>query len=238
MPSPFISLWLEGERFYQRFIFAASRCVMKLRLSLIIAFILVVVAQTVALQNSPQKPSQSQSDKNPPPAPTDVVKIGVTLVQVDVTVTDKQGRTVSDLRPEDFEVLQDGRPQPITNFSYVTAQPPPEAMPKVADKSATNTAVAPPARLKPERIHRTIALVVDDLTLQFGSMALVRQALKKFVDEQMQPGDLVAIVRTAAGMGALQQFTNDKRQLYAAIERVRWSPAHGTLYTFEPVTTG
>jgi VWFA-related protein len=46
--------------------------------------------------------------------------------------------------------------------------------------------------------------------------------LKKFVDEQMQTGDLVAIIRTSGGMGALQQFTSDKRQLYAAIERVKW----------------
>ena len=38
----------------------------------------------------------------------------------------------------------------------------------------------------------------------------------------MQPGDLVAIIRTSGGMGALQQFTTDKRQLYAAIERVKF----------------
>jgi len=48
--------------------------------------------------------------------------------------------------------------------------------------------------------------------------------LKKFVDEQMQDGDLVAIIRTGAGIGALQQFTTDKRQLHAAIESVRWNP--------------
>ncbi len=40
----------------------------------------------------------------------------------------------------------------------------------------------------------------------------------------MQRGDLVAIIRTGAGMGALQQFTADKRQLYSAIERVKWNP--------------
>ena len=51
----------------------------------------------------------------------------------------------------------------------------------------------------------------------------MRRALKKFVDEQMQPGDLVAIIRTSGGIGALQQFTADKRQLYAAIERVKWN---------------
>ncbi|MBA2340466.1 MAG: VWA domain-containing protein, partial [Pyrinomonadaceae bacterium] len=51
----------------------------------------------------------------------------------------------------------------------------------------------------------------------------VREALRKFVDEQMSPGDLVAIIRTGAGIGALQQFTGDKRLLYAAIERVRYN---------------
>jgi VWFA-related protein len=40
----------------------------------------------------------------------------------------------------------------------------------------------------------------------------------------MQPGDLAAVIRTSAGMGALQQFTSDKRLLHTAIDRVRWYP--------------
>jgi VWFA-related protein len=68
-----------------------------------------------------------------------------------------------------------------------------------------------------------IALVVDDLALAFDSTARVRGALKKFVDNDMQPGDLVAVIRTGAGMGSLQQFTADKRVLYAAIDHVRWN---------------
>jgi VWFA-related protein len=73
-------------------------------------------------------------------------------------------------------------------------------------------------------VRRTIALVVDDFGLSFGSIHFVRQALRKFVDEQMQPGDLVAIVLTRGSAGALQQFTSDRRILYAAIDRVRWNP--------------
>jgi VWFA-related protein len=65
--------------------------------------------------------------------------------------------------------------------------------------------------------------VVDDLGLSFESISLLRRALRKFVDEQIQPGDLVAIIRTAGGAGALQQFSSDKRQLYAAIERVKYN---------------
>ncbi|MDQ2746062.1 MAG: VWA domain-containing protein, partial [Acidobacteriota bacterium] len=54
--------------------------------------------------------------------------------------------------------------------------------------------------------------------------------------EQMQDGDLVAIIRTGAGIGALQQFTSDKRQLLAAIEKVRWNPiGSGGVGAFAPI---
>jgi VWFA-related protein len=71
-------------------------------------------------------------------------------------------------------------------------------------------------------VRRTVALVVDDLGTSFESISYVRQSLRKYVDEQMQPGDLVAIIRTSAGIGALQQFTTDKRILHKAIDGVRW----------------
>jgi VWFA-related protein len=128
---------------------------------------------------------------------------------------------ISDLRPDEVQIFEDGHQQKITNFSFVnpeasSARPLPSAAP---DKNAP---LLPPTKLHPEDVRRTIALVVDDLGLSFRSTYDVRNALKKFVDQQMQPGDLVAIIRTSGGIGALQQFTADKRQLYAAIERVKW----------------
>ena len=69
-----------------------------------------------------------------------------------------------------------------------------------------------------EEIRRTIALVVDDLGLSADSIIRIRESLKKWVEYEMQPGDLVSVVRTNAGIGALQQFTNDKRLLYSAID--------------------
>jgi VWFA-related protein len=144
-------------------------------------------------------------------------------VQVDAVVTDKSGKVVTDLRPEEVQIFEDGHQQKITHFSYNVAETP--AASARSEKPATvakNAPPIPPTRLKPEDIRRTIAIVIDDLGLSFESTYYVRRALKKFVDEQMQPGDLVAIIRTSGGMGALQQFTADKRQLYAAIERVKW----------------
>jgi VWFA-related protein len=163
----------------------------------------------------------------------DIVKITTALIQIDVTVTDKNGNIIPDLRPEEVEIYENGEKQKITNFSFISNLRTVEETRR--DKNAITT-ILPPAAIRLELVHRTIALVVDDLTLSFESVYYVRRALKKFVDEQMQEGDLVAIIRTGAGIGALQQFTNDKRQLHAAIEKVRWNPlGSGNIGAFAPL---
>lgn len=190
-------------------------------------------------------PSQQKQQSPSPSDQEEVVRITTNLVQVDAVVTNKKtGKQVTDLRSEDFEISEDGRAQKLTNFSYVALQPAAATAPLIpgaataAKSSGKNAAPVPPARLRPEQVRRTIALVVDDLGLSFESTAYVRGALKKFVDEQMQAGDLVAVLRTSAGMGALQQFTSDKRQLYAAIERVRWYPSgRGGVSAFAPISS-
>jgi VWFA-related protein len=225
---------------------------MKKQLTLALALLL---AQLNALAQTPTQkpttaPAQSRKEsQQPQPTPTpredsdegDVVRITTNLVQFDAVVTDKKGQQVTDLQPEDFEVTVDGRRQSITNFSYVVAQPDavapaPTNAPRAADKSAPTV---PPARMRAGDVRRTIALVVDDLGTSWEDIVYVRQALKKFVDEQMQPGDLVAIMRTSAGMGALQQFTSDRNLLYRAIEHVRWYPSGRVgVSSFAPVGSG
>jgi len=89
-----------------------------------------------------------------------------------------------------------------------------------------------------------MAFVVDDITMSFESLYYVRRALANFVDSQMQPGDLVAILRTSGGISALHQFTTDKHALHAAIDNLRyWLPAdriryslHGSLKSSEALT--
>jgi len=177
----------------------------------------------------------AQTPSPTPPADEDVVKISTTLIQVDVTVTDSKGNIVKGLKQEDFEIYENGERQKITNFSFISSvREQTEAVQKKDDK--TPSVPVPPAAIKAEQVRRSFALVVDDLSLSFESVYYTRRALKKFVDEQMQDGDLVAIIRTGAGIGALQQFTSDKRQLYAAIEKVKWNPlGRGGIGAFAPV---
>ena len=168
----------------------------------------------------------SISAQNPASTPPDdVVKISTTLIQIDATVTDKKGNTIKDLKPEDFEVYENGKKQIVTNFSFIspTLKNPPVSSTQSLTEAAKSNIPLPPVRLKPEQVRRTYALVVDDLGLSFSSIFWVKSALKKFVNEQMQEGDLVAILRVGTGLGALQSFTTDKRQLLAAIEKIRWN---------------
>lgn len=164
---------------------------------------------------------------------TFVVRINVNLVQVDAVVTDFRGKPVTDLKAEDFEVFQDGAPQKITNFSYVS-EGVKAAAPVAASRKVPLDAAPPPVAMKPGQVKRVIALVVDDLGLSPASIAQVRSALKKFVDHNIQPGDLVAIVRTGGGIGALQQFTTDRRLLYASIDHLRFN-FNGRVGSFSPI---
>jgi VWFA-related protein len=192
------------------------------------ALLFIVLAAGVA--------AAQQAAPSPRPTPPDdnVVKISTNLIQLDVTVTDKNGNAVTDLKPEEIEVYENGERQTITNFSFVSSS---QAREPKQNRTAEKLAIPVPTQiLRPEQIRRTIAIVVDDLSLSFESASLTRRALKKFVDEQMQPGDLVAIIRTGAGIGALQQFTSDKRMLYAAIDKVKYN-AYGTggITAFAPI---
>jgi VWFA-related protein len=186
------------------------------------------------IPNASPQPTPPAEPLPPPPATSrspdtqkedpDVVRITTNLVQLDATVTDRDGKQVTDLKPEDFEILENGKPQTITNFSYNTTYSIPANAPATPVLSAKERAAAPPVQigqLQPEQVKRAIALVVDDLRMSDEGINMTRQALRKYVDEQTQPGDLVAILRTSGGMGALQQFTTNREQLYAAIERVR-----------------
>jgi VWFA-related protein len=187
------------------------------------------VSFTSFSQNTQPTPKPADED--------DVVKISTTLIQLDVAVTDEKGNVVKDLKPEDFEIYENGKKQDVTNFSFVSAGSETTEAARKPDKTDKLAVPLPPSNIKPEQIRRTIALVVDDLTLSFESTYYVRRALKKFVDQQMQDGDLVAIIRTGGGIGALQQFTSDKRMLYAAIEKIRWNlTGTGLTGAFAPYT--
>lgn len=195
-----------------------------------LAFALALLAQAAGQQRPAPRQHNEQDEE-------DVVRITSNLIQVDAVVLDSQGRQVTDLTADDFDLFEDGRAHSITNFSYVAnasdSKPGEGARPGAEAKSGARASTSPknssspappPARLMPGGTRRVIAFVVDDLGLSFETTAYVRRFLKQFVADQMQAGDFVAVVRTSAGVGALQQFTSDPRLVERAVERVRFTP--------------
>lgn len=148
--------------------------------------------------------------------PQDVVRISTNLVQVDAVVT-KDGKPVTNLKAEDFEILEDGRSQAITNFGFVSVK----SLSSDAKQVTSSTTAVP---LRRNQVQRTLAIVVDDLGMSFQSMANLRQYLQKFLNEGLGPNDLVAIIRTGGEVGALQQFTSDRRMLASAVADLKWNP--------------
>lgn len=177
------------------------------------------------------KPPQSRNED-------DVVRITANLVQLDVTVTDRDGRQVADLKPEDFEIREESRAQQITNFSYVAVSPERSVhmLSEELSGGATRTAQPPsPSRLRADQVRRTMAVLVDDAPMTFGSVSAIRDTLRKFVVEQVEPGDLIGIFRTKGVNRMLQQFTMDQNQLALTIRRLVWLPSsENSIDSFEP----
>ena len=154
-------------------------------------------------------------------------RVAVDAVRIDAVVTDKDGKIVRDLTADDFEILQDGKPQPVTFAQFVPillaerANTPAPAATLRATPIAGTAAAA--AAVRREQIQRTIAVVVDDLAMSVESLYYVKRGLHDFIDRSLQPGDLVALVRTGGSMDGLQPFTTDRRVLHAAVDSLKWN---------------
>jgi VWFA-related protein len=166
-------------------------------------------------------PLFAQSKKQPPPpAPAPLAeRIDVNVVNVDVTVTDRRGDSVSGLTKDDFEVFEDGKRQPVTNFYFV------EDAPKhgVKPGDAKAAAAAEPESL-PEKYRRKVLVLIDNAntTMHARNEALAR--LEEFIRDHFEDGRYdwsVAMVGSTARL--LLPLTSDKERLHAAIAAVRRS---------------
>lgn len=148
--------------------------------------------------------------------PTPVFPSAVSLVEVPVVVTDRDGRFVPDLTQADFEVTERGVPQAITAFDRVSIPIAAEPLPAAAAAALVPADVSTNERLGDGRIF---VLVLDGLHVSAGSIPAVRRAARQFVEQNVGPADLAAVLSPGAAEAATQDFTGDKARLLAAIDR-------------------
>jgi VWFA-related protein len=141
------------------------------------------------------------------------IKLNAELVQIDVLVTNKNGKPIGGLKQEDFELLDNNKPQHISTFAYEETK-----TRRIEDTAVENRRL--PKAITAGELKRVFAFVVDTLHIKFENVSRARKMLADFVDNKMQPGDLVLILPTGGGSGVLQQFTSDPRLLHRAIDRL------------------
>ena len=153
------------------------------------------------------------------PRPDEVLRTNTELIQTYVTVLDKSGKFVDGLNREQFQLLIDGQPRAISFFDRVTGGNEPSRPSENRDSNAVLSKTDTGAGTATLR-GRSIVFFIDDLHLSLDSITRSRKMLRHFVDNEMNSRDSVAIVSASGQVGFLQQFTNDKDVLTAAIERL------------------
>jgi VWFA-related protein len=182
---------------------------MKYRQTLLVIIAVIALHQIVGAQ------SGTTPQKQEPP-----LRLSTDLIQVRAVVTDKQGRVIDQLKKDDFVLLENDQPQRVEFFSVDRIEGRPDALPsnKTNDKRA---APVSPAVLSTETPRRSIVLFVDTMHIDHVRLPRVKEALQRFVDQQMSDQDLVAVVSSGGGLGLLSQFTRDREVLRAAINALR-----------------
>jgi VWFA-related protein len=147
----------------------------------------------------------------------EVIRTNTDLVQTAITVLDKKGNFVEGLQRDQFELVVDGKPRPIAFFERVAAGSARER--ELAALSNPDDATPKPAT--PINVPgRTIVFFIDDLHLSPDSMNRTRMALQHFLDREMNSKDNVAILSASGQVGFLEQFTNNRAVLDAALARL------------------
>ena len=158
-------------------------------------------------------------------------KTSSNLVIVNVTVRDKSGKLVENLKKEDFTILEDDRAQSLSVFQVEQLST--DAVPSAPQQQQLKTRPAeggpPAAPAKPAgdgsrpsfKDRRLMAFFFDFASMQPAEQIRAKQAALKFLDQQMTASDLVSILTYSNKLRVVEEFTDDRERLRATINGFR-----------------
>lgn len=153
------------------------------------------------------------------------------VVNVNVSITDRDGKPVPNLTKDDFQLYEDGKPQtliacdPQRIGGEVLA---PVETPALKERPAAQAAAAPPSNAPPPpRItsqtlqdHRLIVMLFDFSSMQPAEQFRALDAATRFLNTQMTSSDLVSIMVFGSSLKTLQDFTGDRELLISTIHKL------------------
>ena len=183
-------------------------------------------AQEAATQ-SQAAPAPVNPRQGPPPPPTALSRGGkgtirstVNLVEIDVQVTDRDGKPIKGLKQEQFSISEDGKLQKVSTFEYNDIERI-ETAGTIADAPisiALGAVVSPETVKAVVRDHRMIVLFFDLTSLQPEDLLRSTHSAEKYIREQMTPADLVGVVAFGNTLKVIANFTNDRDLLQQSVE--------------------
>ncbi len=168
--------------------------------------LLLVLISTAAVSQ------QSQTGAATVPPPT--IRVTTHMVLVDAVVTDKQGKPIPGLRPEDFVVEENGKAQKVASLTTSAESVPPLG------------GALPPGIYSNEPQYRSpgrpiTVMLLDAVNTPFSDQAYARRQMIAFVRDQFKPSDRMAIFTLTGPLNMLQDFTTDPQILYTALQRFK-----------------
>lgn len=143
-----------------------------------------------------------------------IFRTETTVVQLPVRVLDAKGNFLTDLSAAEVEVLEDGVPQKISDFTLVDLSARAARAPS-GPTSPTGALSIPQLEKLDGRLY---VFLLDDYHLSVTHSPRAKDLVRGFIRDRMAPGDAAAVV-VASGV-ARQDFTHDKRALQIAVDRV------------------
>ena len=181
-----------------------------MRTTFLVALFVGALSATPFGQQPQQQPTaQPAADQQPPIT----FKVEVNYVEIDAVVTDSSGNFVRGLTRNDFEIIEQSKPQTISVFSLVDIPVQRPDAPLFA-----KTAIEADVSTNQRADGRVFVLVLDDLHTHSMRSVRVRTAARQFVERYLGENDIAAVVTTGGSKSAAQNFTGSRRLLLKAID--------------------
>ena len=147
----------------------------------------------------------------------EVIRVRSNEVRLDVVVKDKKGRPIRDLKAADFEILEDGVPQKIESFRFVSREAGSAAAESKDSKSPADTSTTTPATPARRSTPTVTALVFDRLSPEARKLA--RKAGLAYAQEGMGSGSYTGVFGIDQSLRTVQSFTDNAQLITDAVER-------------------